>query len=694
MFDQRDPTNATHPLRFSETEDGTHATGGTEYTTGIVVNGTPGSINAYTLIHATDSTPDLYYYCTNHGGMGGAFSSIGLVYYVKVVQNFLGEYVYAFSTTANGTYYNQMQLSFVAGEQYLFNVGHASNTGYRLEFGTIVDDITTINTANVIRDDDTIVLDLNNYQGDPLYYFEDTSAGMGYALPTVEFSWINAGTAITEPVSNTNQFGKHVSFSDDGTRFVTVNFNSNTVICYAVVYEWDGSGWNQKVSIVQELSLSTYGQGPNVEMNGDGNMFVYGQWMVNLAENPDLTYSNALMMFYWDGSDWVQKGSAMSGDRSGYRFGEQVSLNNAGTVMSGGSWYDRYTKIFRWNTSTQDWDLDAKILTGSQGGGGALSKDGNTIVISFDIYNDNLQVYDYNGSGWVKRGSTIVGDPDVFEAISRFYINISDDGNTVGTTGGYVYYWDGTDWAQKGDRISGNTNVYLNKDGTKVATLNKIYVWENGSWVQEGSDFSYNLNAINGEGDFVSLRNTDNNTIEVYNYASSGSDPYIVAVSGSPAVFDISGSLQPQIDFTADTTYMFDQSDSTNAGNQIVFGTTPDASTNYITGKTIMGTPGQVGAYTQLELPEDFSGPLFYYHDTIPYMGYGPLVLSVDQTSRKYGEVVTFTVTNRTGVVETYTITGVVSSDINGADLSGTIGYGQQVDLSYVITGGGSDMVF
>jgi hypothetical protein len=169
---------------------------------------------------------------------------------------------------------------------------------------------------------------------------------------------------------------------------------------------------------------------------------------------------------------------------------------------------------------------------------------------------------------------------------------------------------------------------------------------------------------------------------------------FTVSVSGSPAVFDISGSLQPQIDFSANESYVFDQSDPTNAGYQIVFGTTPDASDNYITGKTIMGTPGQPGAYTQLELPADFTGLLFYYHDTIPYMGYGPLVLSVDETSRAYGEVVTFTVTNRTGVVETYTITGVVSADIDGADLTGSIGYGQQVDLSYVITGGGSDMIF
>ena len=56
--------------------------------------------------------------------------------------------------------------------------------------------------------------------------------------------------------------------------------------------------------------------------------------------------------------------------------------------------------------------------------------------------------------------------------------------------------------------------------------------------------------------------------------------------------------------------------------------------------------------------------------------------------------MVTFTITNRTGVVETYSITGVVSADINGADLSGTIGYGQQVDLSYTITGSDKTMVF
>ena len=65
-FDLSDTSNAGHPLRFSETQNGS------QYSSNVITNGVPGTPGAYIEIEITSNTPNqLYIYCENHFGMGG-----------------------------------------------------------------------------------------------------------------------------------------------------------------------------------------------------------------------------------------------------------------------------------------------------------------------------------------------------------------------------------------------------------------------------------------------------------------------------------------------------------------------------------------------------------------------------------------------------------------------------------------------
>ena len=81
IFDQSDNSNDTHQIAFSTTDNGAWATpAGVAYTTGVTSTGTPGNAGAKTTFNVapvrTTGAPLLFYYCTNHSGMGNTAQTI------------------------------------------------------------------------------------------------------------------------------------------------------------------------------------------------------------------------------------------------------------------------------------------------------------------------------------------------------------------------------------------------------------------------------------------------------------------------------------------------------------------------------------------------------------------------------------------------------------------------------------------
>jgi len=77
VFDVSDSSVSGHPIKFSETLNGAHASGGSEFTTGVTVSGTAGSSSATVTIVVDGDTPDLLHiYCGSHSGMMGTTASI------------------------------------------------------------------------------------------------------------------------------------------------------------------------------------------------------------------------------------------------------------------------------------------------------------------------------------------------------------------------------------------------------------------------------------------------------------------------------------------------------------------------------------------------------------------------------------------------------------------------------------------
>ena len=187
-FDQSNATNSGHPLRFSTTSGGSHS-GGSEYTTGVTTVGTPGSAGAYTQIVVAGSAPTLYYYCTNHSGMGGTSytPAAGTISLAITASNPGSGNKYYIDTGGPAP-----TISLTEGTTYRFDQSDGTNSGHPLRFSTTSggshsggSEYTTGVTTNGTPGSAGAYTEITVASSAPtLYYYCTAHSGMGGQLNT------------------------------------------------------------------------------------------------------------------------------------------------------------------------------------------------------------------------------------------------------------------------------------------------------------------------------------------------------------------------------------------------------------------------------------------------------------------------------------------------------------------------------
>lgn len=297
--------------------------------------------------------------------------------------------------------------------------------------------------------------------------------------------------------------GSAVAVSADGMTIAVGAYRANSNLSGKTrVYAFDGSNLVQRgADINGENSYDNSGglQGQAVALSADGNVLAVG------ALNNDASGQDAghVRVFEWAGSGWVQRGEDMDGEAARDNFGQNIALSDDGLTLAAGAMLNDgagasagHVRVHRWDGAAWNQlgtDIDGEVAGELLGSAVALSGDGNMLAagaFSSDagggINVGATRVYAFDGSGWVGRGSAILGLADFDK--SGMAVALSDNGGTLavgahfasGTSSGSgtvrLFTWDGADYAAQGSILSGaaaddefGTAVSLSADGLTLA---------------------------------------------------------------------------------------------------------------------------------------------------------------------------------------------------------------------------------
>lgn len=369
----------------------------------------------------------------------------------------------------------------------------------------------------------------------------------GGMLNAQTLSWKQIGADIT----GSGNFGKNVSFNNDGT-IMAVGAPYPTGTGSVEVYENQNGTWTQLGStLTGDASTDNFGR--NVSLNADGTVLAVGA-----PYDGDYGY---VRIYEYSGGSWVAKGSPnkISGTEIGDLFGFSVSLSGDGSIVAIGAYLNTTGKgqVSLFEIQGGTW-TPIGVIPGQDyneyfGYSVSLSSDGN-MVAAGAYYNDDFvtnagvtRVYYNNSGSWDPMGTDIFGkfandrsgaavsfNSDATKgtklAVGSFYKTVSTNAQTGCVR---VYEYSGGDWSQIGSDIDGTNSgaqfgksVDLNDDGSmfvagapvwsSVKGKAKVYKYNSGTGnydLQIGTDILGTVNnyglgysvAINNDGTVVGI---------------------------------------------------------------------------------------------------------------------------------------------------------------------------------------------
>ena len=583
-----------------------------------------------------------------------------------------GTSVYSIYDTSDNVYNKQPPVKFgtTPKDVHLIDLSNSMVAPYELTFGVQADGI-SIDSKRILRKplDNQIVLDLRGFVGEVMYY--DTNiAGMGYIDPTTyttaqPIQVTISGDPLVLTMDNIRQAYIQFSASEQYVFDQSHPSNANYPLVFAANPDVSYGALLKSTAVTHVGELGKPGAYTLLDLSAgfQGPLYYFSDASVNMGFVPlSCTIDN------------VSSVSKEYGDSITFTI-----LNNIGQVLP-------YT-ISGTDQTVYSYDISDAPLTGSVGYGQehqltyTITGAEKTLVFSIGQLTNTVEI--------LGLPTTLFGvQNNIYD--QPVYATYSDTKNTWYNQPNLVFS-PFTVYQIDLSSVDYNINYYRLTFGTSIDDVNSVLASTNISRRPLESKILLDLRDISENVLYFDTSNVGMGYVDPSVYTNA--TQFAVTLSGDPTVFAIDNVLQKAIDFSAGT-YLFDQSEESNTGYQLVFGETHDSTKeNYFKqGVTTVGVPGRDGAYTLLELTE--TKQLFYFSDGSANMGYVPVSVQVDDVSKSYGEILEVTVLNNTGLDQPYTITGVSSTDINDAAISGTIPYKGETKLEYIITVANKSMTF